>query len=203
MKRKLLLTLLAVIAILMTGCISQGSTYEEVYMANIALVIVDIQNDYFEGGAYTLYNPLVALANSEDILKSFRRHNDSTIIHIQHNNSPGVGFMEAGTWGALIHENLTPQQNEVVITKREISSFAGTNLEEVLREANITTIVITGMQTNVCVEATARDALALGFNVIILEDACAALDFETHSQTIGRLRNENITIMPTSAYIRI
>jgi len=200
MKRKLLLTALAVTAIFITSCVSQGSVYEEAYMLNIALVIVDIQNDYFEGGAYTLYSPLSALANSEDILNSFRRNNDSTIIHIQHNNGPGVGFMEVGTWGALIHERLTPLQNEVVITKREISSFAGTNLEGILREANIATVVITGMQTNVCVEATARDALALGFNVIILEDACAALDAETHSQTIGRLRNENITVLPTRAY---
>ena len=163
-----------------------------------ALLIIDIQNDYFEGGSHTLYNPLEALSNAEYILKKFRDEG-LTVIHVRHSAEPGSGFMERGTWGAEIHENLTPLENETVIVKRQVSSFTGTELDSILFENGIKNLVICGMQTNVCVEGTIKSAKELSYEMILLEDACAAINPETHEKAIADLR-ELATVIKTNEY---
>ena len=200
MKKELFLIAAAVITLLFTACVTKDRMDAIADTPDIALLIIDIQNDYFEGGSHTLYNPLEALKNAEEILRRFRRNNAFTVIHIQHNSGAGSGFMEEGTWGAQIHDTLTPLENEVVITKRQVSSFADTNLEEVLRARNIKRIVVVGMQTNVCVEATVKDSKALGFRVIVLDDTCAALSLDIHNEAIERLRGEYASIFKTNVY---
>jgi len=202
MKKELFLIAAAVITLLFTACVTKDRMDAIADTPDIALLIIDIQNDYFEGGSHTLYNPLEALKNAEEILRRFRRNNAFTVIHIQHNSGVGSGFMEEGTWGAQIHDNLTPLENEVVITKRQVSSFADTNLEEVLRARNIKRIVVVGMQTNVCVEATVKDSKMkeLGIRVTVLEDACAALNEQTHNSAIERIREENAFVVKTKVF---
>ena len=200
MKKELFLVAAVVIILLFTACVTKDRMDAIADTPDIALLIIDIQNDYFEGGSHTLYNPLEALKNAEEILRRFRRNNAFTVIHIQHNSGTGSGFMKEGTWGAQIHDTLTPLENEVVITKRQVSSFADTNLEEVLRARNIKRIVVVGMQTNVCVEATVKDSKALGFRVIVLYDACAALSLDIHNEAIERLRGEYASIFQTNIY---
>jgi len=165
---------------------------------NSALLVIDIQNDYFDDGSHALYNARGALANAEDILARFRS-NGLPVIHIQHNNGQGASFFAQDSWGMEIHENVTPLKNEPLIVKRHVSSFLDTDLEDILRESNIVQLVIVGMQTNVCVQGTTKDAHTLGFEVILLEDACAALSLEVHDKTIASLR-ELATVMKTNAY---
>ena len=202
MRNKYYFFLMAVICISFTACTARGKTVIFNDSSGIALLIIDIQNEYFEGGKHTLYNPLEALKNAEDILRRFRQFESFPIIHVQHHNSRGAGFFEEGTWGAQIHDNLTPLENEIVITKRQVSSFAGTNLEEVLRERNVKSLVIVGMQTNVCVETTIKDSKMkeLGIRVTVLEDACAALNEQTHNSAIERIRDENVFIVKTEIF---
>ena len=202
MKKELFLLILAGIMLSISACVTKNETNEIVDTSGIALLIIDIQNDYFEGGSHTLYEPIEALKNAEEILSVFRQNNAFTVIHVQHNSGIGSGFMEEGTWGAQIHDNLTPLTNEVVITKRKISSFEDTNLEEVLRERNIYRLVIIGMQTNVCVEATVKDGKALGFQIFVLDDACAALSSDIHNDAIERMRGDYAFIVNTSEYLQ-
>jgi len=163
---------------------------------SIALLIIDMQNDYFEDGKNTLANTQEALANAEDILARFRA-GGLPVIHVQHMCSPGAGFFLPNTWGIEIHEKLTPRNNETVILKRSPSSFIGTELKELLTEKGINRLVICGMQTNVCVQATTKDAKQFGYKITLLEDACAAKSLEIHKNTIEVL-HEFATVIKTS-----
>jgi len=72
------------------------------------------------------------------------------------------------------------QAGDVLITKRHWGAFAGTELEQILKERGIDTVVITGISTNAGVESTVRQGTGLGFAFVIVEDACSARDAEAH-----------------------
>lgn len=83
------------------------------------------------------------------------------------------------SWGAAITDELAPQEGDIVIEgKRGLDTFASTNLDFVLRNKGITTIVLGGFLTNCCVESTMRSAYEKGYDVITLTDCTAATSAE-------------------------
>ena len=143
---------------------------------NTVLVIVDIQNDYFEGGANPLVGSFEASLNAQKILENFRAKN-LPVIHIQHISSrPGATFFLPGTHGAEMHINVRPSGSETVIEKHYPNSFRETSLLTCLSSNNITNLVVCGMMTHMCVDATARAAADMGFQIMVAEDACATMD---------------------------
>jgi nicotinamidase-related amidase len=94
-----------------------------------ALLIIDVQNDYFDGGKMPLHNPTKALEHVERILLKFRERG-LPVIHIQHINEPDDTFFQPDTDGAEIHSRLMPLSNEYHLIKHMPSSFLGTNLEK-------------------------------------------------------------------------
>jgi nicotinamidase-related amidase len=153
-------------------------------MLNTALLIIDIQNDYFPGGKYPLVNPLEAAQKAYMILQCFREHNGYH-IHIQHiSKKPEATFFISGDRGTDIHDTVAHFEGEPIVYKHEPNSFLNTNLLELLRSWEIERVVITGMMTHMCVDATARAASDLGFQVIVAEDACATRDLKYGDTTI-------------------
>ena len=148
-----------------------------------ALLIIDVQNDYFEGGKSQLHNPNGALANIEKVLAKFRAKG-FTVIHVQHVGGPNDAFFLPETHGVQIHENLTPLGNEYHITKHMPSSFLGTNLEKVLKDNEITDIVICGMMSHMCIDTAVRACQDFGFRVVLLDDACATKDLTYNDEII-------------------
>ena len=149
-----------------------------------ALLIIDIQKDYFPGGKYPLVNPLEAAQKAYAILQCFREH-DGHHVHIQHiSNKPGATFFISGDRGTDIHDSVAHFEGEPIIYKHEPNSFLNTNLLELLQSWEIERVIITGMMTHMCVDATARAASDLGFQVIIAEDACATRDLKFGDTTI-------------------
>ena len=143
-----------------------------------ALVIIDIQRDYFPGGAFPLVEPEAAAANASVILEQFRDSGEA-IVHVQHVwDAPDATFMRPGTDGVEIHEAVAPESGETVIQKAEPNSFVGTSLERELRGHGVEDVVFTGMMSSMCVDATVRAAVDLGFNATVVHDACAAPDLE-------------------------
>jgi nicotinamidase-related amidase len=143
-----------------------------------ALVIVDIQNDYFPGGAYPLVGPERAAAAAKRALEAFRAAGEP-VVHVQHVwDAPEAEFMRPGTPGIEIHPDLAPAAGEPVITKESPNGFLATDLEQRLRAIGAEQLVLCGMMTSMCVDATARAASDLGFEVTVLADACAAPDLE-------------------------
>lgn len=150
---------------------------------NTALVIVDIQNDYFPDGKMPLVRPVEASQQAARLLDHFRRVR-WPIVHIQHiAMRPGATFFLPGTPGADFHPNVQPLSDETIVQKNFPNSFHATPLLEVLREQQIDRLIICGMQTNLCVDAITRAAADYGFECIVAADACAArnLTFDGHT----------------------
>jgi nicotinamidase-related amidase len=138
-----------------------------------ALLIIDIQNDYFAGGSMELVGPVEAATQARALLDLFRARELPT-IHIQHiSNRPGATFFLPDTQGVMIHESIAPVGNETIITKHFPNSFRETALLEHLNKLGVERIVITGMMTHMCVDATTRAAADLGYAVLLAADACA------------------------------
>jgi len=143
-----------------------------------ALVIVDIQNDYFPGGAFPLVGPEEAAATASRVLAKFREGGEP-VAHVQHVwDEPDAEFMVPGTDGVEIHVDVAPADGEPVFQKDEPNAFLRTGLEEQLRSWGSDEIVVCGMMTSLCVDATVRAGSDLGFEVTLLRDACAAPDLE-------------------------
>ncbi|MFN8411539.1 MAG: cysteine hydrolase family protein [Anaerolineales bacterium] len=143
-----------------------------------ALLVIDIQKDYFPGGKYPLMEPLAAAKNAYQLLQCFREHNGHH-VHIQHIAlDPGATFFIKGTEGSDIHDSAAHFEGEPIVYKHEPNSFLNTNLLEMLKGWEVERVVITGMMSHMCVDATARAASDFGFNVIIAEDACATRDLK-------------------------
>lgn len=143
-------------------------------MSKTALVLIDIQNDYFDGGKWPVANMQLIAANAAAIL-TFARKEGLSVFHIRHESpSETAPFFRPGTRGAQIHESVKPQDNEPVITKHRPNSFFETSLKQQLKAANITDLLICGAMSQMCVDATTRAGVDLGYAVTVIEDACGA-----------------------------
>lgn len=141
-----------------------------------ALIIIDVQNDYFKEGTMTLVGADNACKNTQHLLKQFR-DNNQPIIYIQHiATRPDATFFLPETKGAEIHNDIAPLKDEKVIIKHYPNSFRETDLMEYLKENKVKDLVICGMMTHMCVDATTRAAKDLGFNISVIGDACATKD---------------------------
>ena len=149
-------------------------------MPDTALLIIDIQNDYFPGGAMELEGSDAAGAKAAIAIKSFREKN-LPVIHVRHLSvRPGATFFIPGTKGAEIHASVKPNGGEAVIEKNFPNGFRGTALEARLNDSGIKNLVVAGMMTHMCVDASVRHAADLGYKVTLLGDACA-----TRAQSYG------------------
>ena len=149
-----------------------------------ALIIIDIQNDYFENGSMELVGSLKASENAKLVLNKFRNEK-LPIVHIQHlSAAPNSSFFLPGTKGQEIHENVKPLSGEKVIEKNYPNSFRETNLLEYLKSQNSTELVFVGMMTQMCVDATVRAAKDFGFKCTLIGDATATLDLQVNDKKV-------------------
>ena len=142
-------------------------------MSKTALILVDIQNDYFENGAWPVAL-MEQVAENASALLSHARQSGMRVVHIRHETPPGAPFFQPGTEGADIHSSVAPAGDEAVMTKHRPNSFHETGLLDLLRKDDIETLIICGAQTQMCIDATTRAAVDHGFKVILPHDACGA-----------------------------
>lgn len=142
-------------------------------MTNTALLVVDMQ------AALAKYNPWrldTVVENIGDLLTACRARNIG-VIYVRHDDGPG-GQLEKGTPGWQIVDRLTPGEGEAVFDKQRNSAFLGTGLEEYLRGKGIGTIILTGMQTEYCIDVTCKGAVERGLALIVPQDANTTFDNE-------------------------
>lgn len=174
-----------------------------------ALLIVDMENDFVhpEGkGAKRGNRPLghiQAIIPEIQRLLAAARGAGAFVAHIQHTTlrdslSESGPWLDArmkapysavdvcleGTWGHQIIDQLQPDGGEAVVRKYRYGGFTGTNLELVLRSAGVRTVVCCGAATNVCVEATAREAFSHEFYVVLPRQACGSWNADLHDATL-------------------
>nr|WP_254119357.1 isochorismatase family protein [Bacillus sp. FJAT-29790] len=139
----------------------------------MALLIIDVQIGSFQESK-PLYKGNELLTNIQ-LLISKTRLVRAPIFYTKFNNIPGKP-LERGTSGWKIHPFITPFENDIIIEKNHPDSFQRTNLRQELDVKGIKQIVITGIQTEVCVDATCRRAYSLGYDVILAKDGHSTYD---------------------------
>lgn len=150
-----------------------------------ALLLVDIQNDYFPGGAMELVGSPAAGIEAGRLLQKFRQMS-LPVIHIQHvSTREGAGFFLPDTTGVELHETVAPLPGETVIQKNYPNSFRETRLLENLLELQVSRLFIAGMMTQMCIDSTTRAAVDLGFNCVLAHDACATRDLSFNDVKIS------------------
>jgi nicotinamidase-related amidase len=141
-----------------------------------ALLLIDIQNEYFAGGKRELVGSLEAVAQARRLLDWFRRHAWPT-VHIQHVSlEPDAASFLPGSNGVQIHASVEPRPGETVIQKHYPNSFRETRLFDHLKDLAIERLVLCGMMTHMCVDATMRAGADIGFPILLAADACATRD---------------------------
>jgi nicotinamidase-related amidase len=166
-----------------------------------ALLIIDIQEFYFPGGKSALVEPEKAAANAALLLEKFR-NDKMPVIHVRHNAESG----------AEINQIVKPIAGEKIVSKDEVNCFLNTDLIDYLKANNIKNLVICGMQTHMCVEAATRAASDLGYNCLLIHDACATKNVtfgdktvkaeDVHNSTLATLKNY-AQIKSTQEYIKM
>jgi nicotinamidase-related amidase len=148
-----------------------------------ALLLIDIQNDYFPGGALELENPIEAGNNAGKLLAAARKA-ALPVIHIQHvNQRPGINYFQAGTKGIEIHNCVKPLPDEKIFVKYTANSFKGTELKKYLDQNKIRLLIICGMMSHMCIHAATRAACDFGYVCVVAHDACTtkSLTFDNHT----------------------
>lgn len=148
-----------------------------------ALIIIDVQNDYFPGGNFELKNTTNTVNNIKKVLNYFR-NNSYPVIHIQHIAPENAPFFAKGSNGTEIYSEVSPIDKEYIVQKNYPNSFFKTELKNILDKENINDIVVCGMMSHMCVDSTAKGGFELGFNCTIIEDCCTTRDLEHNNMVI-------------------
>lgn len=147
-------------------------------MSDHALIIVDLQNDYFPGGRWPLVGIEKAATNARRVLAQFRERGTS-VIHIRHEfESSDAPFFAPGSIGAQINERVLPENGEPVVLKHHPNAFRDTELKTLLDEQGIRKLTVLGAMSHVCIDATVRAAVDLGYDVTVVHNAIATRDLE-------------------------
>lgn len=165
-----------------------------------ALLLIDLQNDYFPGGKFPLWNTDAVLTNIEQAIKTARAK-DIPLIHIQHIANPEMGlapFFNKGTDGAKIHPRvLAAAPDAPVVVKEHADSFVGTELEETLSALGVDELLVCGMMTQNCVTHTAISKSAEKYRVSILPDCCTTVDEMLHNIALHAV-STRVSLVPAA-----
>jgi nicotinamidase-related amidase len=148
-----------------------------------ALLLIDLQNDYFPGGAFPLWHADESLPHLEAAINQATTKGVK-VIHVQHIADPKLGlspFFNVGTPGAEIHARVRAAAPDApVVVKSFADSFHETTLEATLRDLGVTELLVAGMMTQNCVTHTAISKAAEKYDVTILVDCCTTVSEMLH-----------------------
>ena len=145
-----------------------------------ALLVIDLQNDYFPHGKFPLWNTDVVLRNIERAIEKANAQG-IPVVHIQHVAKGVAPFFNEGTPGADIHPRILAAAPEApVVVKEFADSFEKTTLEETLTKLGVTDLLVCGMMTQNCVTHTAISKAAEKYSGTILPDCCTTVSEILH-----------------------
>lgn len=183
------------------------SLFNKIDPLHTALIVVDVQNDFcHKEGGLAKQGADVGMVDAmmPPLQKMIQQAREvgATVIFIQtiHEDSTDSktwvsrlkgrsqkGVCRKDTWGADFYQ--VDPADDIVVIKHRYSAFINTRLDSILRTKNINTLLMTGVSTNVCVESTARDGFMLDYDVIMLDDCCAAYSKPAHDMTMQNIDN--------------
>ncbi|UVM04530.1 cysteine hydrolase family protein [Pseudomonas laurylsulfatiphila] len=153
-------------------------------MAKQALIVVDIQNDYFPQGKWPLVGADAAADNAVRLIEAFRDAGDP-VVHIRHEfTSAEAPFFTPNSEGAKLHPKVINRADEPVVLKHFVNSFRETELKSILDEQGIKELVVVGSMSHMCVDGITRAAADFGYTVTVIHDACATRDLEFNGVSV-------------------
>lgn len=156
-------------------------------MTETALIVIDIQNDYFPDGKYPQWRTNEQLQKT-NILIDKAKQKDWLVVLVQHTAKEGAPFLVENSYGAEIHpEILTNVIRPKIVIKKYADSFLETDLHQVLQQAQISSLYLCGMMTQNCVTHTALSKQAETYQIHVVSDACSAPDELVHKVAINAL----------------
>jgi nicotinamidase-related amidase len=148
-------------------------------MTKRALIVIDVQNEYFDGALPISDPPTeVSLANIGRAMDAASTAGVPVIVVRHGEADPEAAIFRAGTHAWELHPEIERRSRDHLLDKTLPGSFTGTPLGEILAEADVDTVAITGYMTHMCVDTTSRQAAHRGLAVEILNDATGALPLE-------------------------
>ncbi|WP_434696656.1 cysteine hydrolase [Pseudomonas sp. Z1-14] len=147
-------------------------------MSKQALIVVDIQNDYFPEGKWPLVGAEAAADNAVRLIEAFRQTGNQ-VVHIRHEfTSDEAPFFTPGSEGAQLHPKVLNRADEPVVLKHFVNSFRETELQAILEQHGIERLVVVGSMSHMCIDGITRAAADMGYEVTVVHDACASRDLE-------------------------
>ena len=154
-------------------------------MSKRALILIDIQNDYFEGGKWSLEAMQIASTNAARVLAAARAAGDK-VIHVRHEfEGKDAPFFAPDSTGADIHPLVQPLAGESVVLKHQVNAFLGTDLKAQLDATGIEQITLVGAMSHMCIDAAARASADFGYATTVIHDACATRDQDFEGRSIA------------------
>ena len=159
-----------------------------------AVIVFDLINDFVTGVLKSDRTPKI-IPNIKALLDHAREQR-APIVYATDAHLPEIDpefdiwgkHAEAGSWGAEIIDELKPKKGDFRIFKRKYSAFHGTDLDQMLRDLKVDTVILTGVMTDICIQHTAADAFFRGYKIIVPEDCVEAIDAATHEEAIRFMR---------------
>lgn len=187
-----------------------GAVVEPGRFSNSVLIIVDAQQEYVDG-ILPLAGVDGAIIEIEHLLGHARKAG-TPVVHVVHRGGGKLFNPESRYYGIIA--NLEPKQGETVIEKRRTSSFAGTQLEDILRSTGRNNLLLVGFMTHHCVSSTARAARDLGYQPTVIARATATRDLPDgrggivpaatiQAAALAALADKTAVVVETSAAIRV
>ncbi|WP_105616118.1 cysteine hydrolase family protein [Vallitalea okinawensis] len=160
-------------------------------MGNSALVIIDVQVGIFNIANYPIYNEKELLENIKKLIME-AREKEIPIIYVQHHHDEG-GILQYGSEVWQVHQDIKPKEGDIIVHKNKPDSFQDTTLKDELEQRNISHLIMTGLQTEYCVDTTCRRAFSLGYDVSLVKDGHSTIDstlkasqiIEHHNKVLG------------------
>jgi nicotinamidase-related amidase len=157
-----------------------------------ALLVIDIQDFYFPGGRSELVEPEKAAEKAVIAIRA-ARETGNPVIYIQHKSSAGME----------INDIVKPAPGEKIFVKEEVNSFLGTGLKAYIDDLAVDSLVICGMQTQMCVEAAVRAAHDYGYVVVLLHDACATRNLKFGDREVSAADVHASTLAAMKSYAAV
>lgn len=192
---------------------------------NTALIIIDVQNDYVHKDGHAGKAAGKRIENTRRILKPLKKLIDVckrsgvTVVWVRsvrtedncerykHKILPPrfkdpdwLGGPRKNSWGAEFADEIRPSEGDTVFEKTRNSAFFKTDLEEFLKRRKVDLLLFAGVATNVCVESSLRDAYFWDFDVVLVDDCCAAADATFHRGTV-RTVNHTYGVVASSRQV--
>lgn len=153
-----------------------------------AILIIDMLNEFVYGNM-KCDDALAIIPNIKRLVEQFRSCG-LPVVYLCDTHYQGVDkeldlwgrHAIAGSWGAKVISELEPKEGDFVIRKRRYSGFFQTDLDLLLRELHVDQVILTGIDTNICVRHTAADAFFMGYRIIVVNDAVASWDGREESE---------------------